>query len=154
MTENRPAFVAGIRRRALVIVIGVIAPLAVLGMSSSGLATEHHPTGEFERFSDCPLDTSTLNYCIIAETIGGEVTIGKRTVPISRPTILQGGFIEEETGLKVVGAEDGNTLSKTPQPVPGGLLGVVAPEALPKWLQAILNKLISEGLGEVTATTE
>jgi hypothetical protein len=38
--------------------------------------------------------------------------------------------------------------------VPGGLLGVVASESLPKFLQDIINKLTSEGLAGVTATAE
>jgi hypothetical protein len=132
------------------------AALAALGAATPALAEEHHPTGEFERFSDCPLATSALNDCVLSKTTGGEFKIGDRTVPLSVPTTLQGGFIENEVTekLEFVGAEDGNTLSKTPQPVPGGLLGVVAPEVLPKFLRNLLNKLISEGLGEVTATAE
>ena len=51
-------------------------------------------------------------------------------MPIVNTQTLQGGFIEteetEKTGaLTFVGAADGNTLSKTPQKVPGGLLGLI-----------------------------
>lgn len=156
MTKNRVIQTTGARQRALGIAIGAIAILATLGPASSALATEHHPTGEFAPFADCPLSTAKLADCILAETSAGEFTVGKRTVPITKTITLQGGFIENETTetLEFVGAEDGNTLSKTPQPVPGGLLGVVAPEFLPKFLQEIVNKLVSEGLDEVTALTE
>jgi len=123
-------------------------------VASPALATEHHPTGEFAIFSDCPLSTSGLTNCLVAETPSGEFTIGKRTVPITRAITLQGGFKGNGGSLEFVGAEDGNTLSKTTQPVPGGLLGVVAPEYLPKFLQEIVNSLVSEGLDEVTALTE
>jgi len=77
-------------------------------------------------------------------------------VPIENTITLQGGLIEnrETHEPTFVGAADGNTLSKTPQTVPGGLLGVVAPAFLPKFLQEIINKLVSEGLAGVTATTE
>ncbi len=114
---------------------------------------ERHPTGEFAPFVGCPL---TVTACVVAETTGGSVAIGNETVPISQPITLQGGFnVNEATGkLEFFGAEHGETLSKTPQTVPGGLLGVVAPEALPAFLRSILNKLISEGITGVTATTE
>ncbi|HEV3320082.1 MAG TPA: hypothetical protein VG053_10230 [Solirubrobacteraceae bacterium] len=145
-----------VRRRALAVVIGVVAPLAMLGLASTASATEHHPTGEFAPFADCPLSTSPLEDCVLAETTSGEFVVGKRTVPISETVTLQGGFREDPTTeeLEFIGAEDGNTLSKTPQPVPGGLLNVVAPEFLPKWLQEIVNSLVAEGLAGVTATTE
>jgi hypothetical protein len=156
MLKNHVLRTAGVHRRVVGVAIGAVATLAALGPVSPALATEHHPTGEFAIFSDCPLSTSGLADCLIAETGAGEFTVGKRTVPITKTITLQGGFIENEATekLEFVGAEDGNTLSKTAQPVPGGLLGVVAPELLPKWLQEVVNKLVSEGLDEVTALTE
>ena len=150
--KNRAA--RGLRRHSLAVVIGVVAPLATLGLASPALATEHHPTGEFAPFKDCPLSTTGLNDCVFAETNGGKFTVGKRTVPIVKTIVLQGGFIEESSGLKFVGAEDGNTLSKVALPVPGGLLNIIAPEYLPKWLQEIFNDFINEGITGVTATTE
>ena len=154
MTKNHVARMAGIRRRTLAIVIGVIAPLATLGLASSALATEHHPKGEFAPFKDCPLSTVTLSDCILAESTSGFFTVGKKTVPIVKTITLQGGFIEGPSELEFVGAEDGNTLAKVALPVPGGLLGVVAPEFLPKFIQEIFNNFINEGITGVTATTE
>jgi hypothetical protein len=153
MTKNYHA--RGRVHRRVLIVAGAIAS-AALGPASSALATEHHPTGEYAPYADCPLSTPLLEDCVLAETSGGEFTVGKRTVPITKTITLQGGFKEDpKTGkLEFYGAEDGNTLSRTPQPVPGGLLGVVAPEFLPKFLQEIVNSLVSEGLDEVTAQTE
>ncbi|HYM44855.1 MAG TPA: hypothetical protein VES65_01670 [Solirubrobacteraceae bacterium] len=157
MTKNRSiGRGTGIRRRALAIAVGVIAPLATLGLASPALATEHHPKGEFAPFADCPLSTAGLEDCVLAETTSGEFTVGKRTVPIAKTITLQGGLKEnkETEAFEFVGAEDGNTLSKVALPVPGGLLNVVAPEFLPKWLQEIFNNFINEGLTGVTATTE
>jgi hypothetical protein len=156
MTKNRVARTAGIRRRTLAVAIGVIAPLATMGLASPALATEHHPKGEFAPFKNCPLSNATVENCIFAESSSGEFTVGKRTVPISKTIDLQGGFKENtktET-LEFIGAEDGNTLAKVALPVPGGLLNVVAPEFLPKWLQEIFNNFINEGITGVTATTE
>jgi hypothetical protein len=156
MTKHSVPRAAGIRRRTLAVVIGVIAPLATLGLASPALATEHHPTGEFAPFKDCPLSDTTVQDCIFAEASSGEFTVGKRTVPINKTIILQGGFRENETTekLEFLGAEDGNTLSKVALTVPGGLLNVVAPEFLPKFLQEIFNNFINEGITGVTATTE
>jgi len=154
MTKSRAARTAVVRRRTLAIVIGVIAPLATLGLASPALATEHHPTGEFEPFKDCPLSNATVENCIFAQTEAGEFTVGKRTVPITKTIVLQGGFKGAGSKIEFIGAEDGNTLSKVALPVPGGLLNIVAPEFLPKFLQEIFNNFINEGITGVTATTE
>ncbi len=155
MTENSSRLVASARRRALIAVtVAVIGPLAALGAASPALAVEHHPTGIFAPFADCPLANTSLNYCIIAQTKSGEFKVGKKTVPIVNTITLQGGFIGSEGNLKFYAAENGETLSKTPQPVPGGLLGVVAPSILPGFLREIFNEFINKGPTGVTATTE
>jgi hypothetical protein len=145
---------ARVRRRTLVVAVAVVAPLAALGAASPALAVEHHPKGIFAPFADCPLANKTINDCIFAQTKSGEFKVGKKTVPIVNTITLQGGLIEEEAGLKFVAAEDGNTLSKTAQPVPGGLLGIVAPSFLPGFLQELFNEFINKGITGVTATTE
>lgn len=147
---------AGIRRRVLVGATVAIVPLVALGSASPALATEHNPKGEFAPFKYCPLSNSATNDCVFAETKGGSFTVGKKTVPILKPVILQGGFhVNEETELlEFIGAENAETLPKSPQSVPGGLFGVVAPEFLPKWLQEIFNNFINEGITGVTATNE
>jgi len=156
MIKNRVGRVAGIRRRGLAVVIGVIAPLAILGLASPALATEHHPTGEFAPFKDCPLSNEAVENCIFAEAGKGEFTIGKKTVPINKVITLQGGFkLNSETEkLEFIGAEDGNTLSKVALNVPGGLLGIEAPKSWPKELQELFNEFINKGFTGVTATTE
>jgi hypothetical protein len=78
----------------------------------------------------------------------------KKTVPIKNPVTLQGGFEGSGAGIKFYGAEDGNTLSKTPQPVPGGLFGITAPESWPVWIQEWFNNQISKGFTGVNATIE
>jgi hypothetical protein len=111
-----------VRWRTLFVAIAVVASLATLGASPAMAA----PKGEYAVFADCPLSNAELTACLVARTESGEITIGKQTVPIVQTQTLQGGVIEEESGAeKFVGAADGNTLSKTPQKVPGGLLGLV-----------------------------
>ncbi len=93
--------------------------------------------GEFKHFAQCPVHAAGVETCVYAVASSGEFTIGSRTVPITNPVVLQGGLIEiPETGtFKMEGALNGETLSNSPQKVPGGLIGI-------------------EGLGEVTATTQ
>jgi hypothetical protein len=76
-------------------------------------------------------------------------------VPLVNPVTLQGGleFNEKEESF-FFGAENGDTLSKTPQPVPGGLLGITAPTWWPKFLQDLFNNYINEGFTGVNATVE
>jgi hypothetical protein len=143
------------KRHLLIAVMALAAPVAMLGFSSSALATEHHPTGKFAPFKDCPLGNAAVEQCVYAETTSGEFTVGKKTVAINKPIILQGGTIENEEGeLTFVGAENGETLSKTSLVVPGGLLGIKAPESWPTWLQEIFNNFINEGFTGVKETTE
>jgi hypothetical protein len=127
---------------------------AMLVPASQALASSHHPKGEFAQFAECPLSHPTLAFCTYAESSGGFFQIGKKTVPLKNPVILQGGLeiVGEETAF--VGAENGETLVKAPQPVPGGLLGVEAPKSWPKFLQDLFNETINKGLTGVTATVE
>jgi len=148
------ARLAAVPRQALVIV--VMALLASLTVVSSASATVHHPKGLFAPFADCPLSNPAIELCTVANTTSGEFTIGKKTVPINKTIVLQGGLkaIPETSESELVAAENGETLSKTALPVPGGLLGIMAPEFLPKWLQEIINNFVNVGFTGVTETTE
>jgi hypothetical protein len=89
-------------------------------------------------------------------TTSGEFKIKSTSTPITNPIVFQGGTIfnpatEEETWYE---AANGETLTHSPQPVPGGLLGIIAPESLPLELGKTINNLVSKGLGGVNATTE
>lgn len=134
--------------------MAVVAPLAALGAASPAMAVVHHPKPPFAQFADCPLANASINDCLFAQTKSGEFKVGKKTVPIVNTITLQGGFIGTEGNLKFVAAENGETLSKTAQPVPGGLLGILAPSFLPGFLQELFNEFINKGITGVTATTE
>jgi hypothetical protein len=125
---------------------------AMLVPASQATASSHHPTGEFAPFGECPLSHPELRACIFSESSAGFFQIGKKTVPLKIPQILQGGLEGEEVFF--VGAENGETLVKTPQTVPGGLLGVEAPKWWPLFLQVLFNETINKGLTGVTATVE
>jgi hypothetical protein len=85
--------------------------------------------------------------------------LGKKTVPIVNPVTLQGGVTEpaevgEEFRSHLIAATNGETLSKTPQPVPGGLVGLVPPEKSPPLIKSLVELAVENGLTGVDATLE
>jgi hypothetical protein len=140
--------------RGRIISAAAAACLGVLGFASVATAAPHSPTGDYAAFADCPLSNPNVFDCFYALTTSGSITIGNKTVPIKNPVTLQGGIILGEE-LTFVAAEDGNTLSKSPQPVPGGLLGITAPTWWPQILRDLFNEVvINQGATGVTATME
>src|SRR5882724_8710178 len=102
--------------------------LLALGLTASAQAKL---TGEFTRFANCPYKDAKAIKCIYSVTEGGEVVLGSKKVPIVNPVVLQGAYgepVEEKEGAEFypfIAATNGVTLSKAPQPVPGGLAGLV-----------------------------
>jgi len=135
-------------------VLGIgAASLLVLAVAAPAMAA---PKGDFAVFAQCPLKNPAVNLCVFVQSSGGEFIIGNKTVPVNKTITLQGGsIVNEETGAETfVAAANGETLSKTPLAVPGGLLGIKAPTWWPKEAQEWFNKQINEGLTGVTATAE
>jgi hypothetical protein len=129
----------------------LIASLTALVGATSASAT---PKGDFAVFADCPL--ATAEGCIYAKTESGKFVVSKETVPIEKSIVLQGGFRENLSGAQeFIGARDGNTLSKVPQKVPGGLTGLVKCNEISNLIERIACELVFEnGVTGVTATTE
>jgi len=101
----------------------LIAALAVFGLASTAQAKL---TGNYTTFAQCPYNNPATIKCIYSVTNSGEVVLGSKKVPIVNPVVLQGGFGEEVEEISpFIGATNGVTLSKAPQPVPGGLAGIV-----------------------------
>lgn len=131
-----------------------MALLAGLLMAPMASASVHHPKGEFANFGECPLNRPTIEECVYSLSSSGSFKIGTKTVPLKNPVTLQGGIEGAGEETKFYGAENGETLSKTPQPVPGGLLGITAPTWWPKSVQEWFNELIDNGFTGVKATVE
>src|SRR5579875_2975197 len=119
------------------------------------------PAGEYAIFAQCPYNNPEVEGCLVSRTESGEVKLGDSTVPIVRTQTLQGGLINEEPiGKMLVAARNGETLSKTPQKVPGGLAGLVkCDEITGSGLAEITERVLCETLFEngvtgVNATTE
>jgi hypothetical protein len=105
--------------------IGVVAA-ATMAMVAVPAAVAG-PTGGYAVFAQCPIHEAGVTSCLYSPTESGHITIGKQEVPIVTTQILQGGLLrEEEPFVKhLAGALNGETLTKTPQKVPGGLTGLV-----------------------------
>jgi hypothetical protein len=145
-----------VRGRTLFMLALLVASLAAVSVASPAFAT---PKGEYAVFAQCPVTLGTG--CIAAKTESGEFHVGNKTVPIEKTITLQGGFNENEAGeLVLVAAKDGNTLTKVPQKVPGGLSGLVNCTAikgsglLEKAERASCEAIFENGLTGVNATTE
>jgi hypothetical protein len=106
------------------IVALLIAALAVFGLAATAQAKL---TGNYTKFAQCPYSNLEVKKCLYSVTKSGEVVLGSKKVPIVNPVVLQGGTLaqDEEGFAKFVAASNGVTLSKAPQPVPGGLAGIV-----------------------------
>jgi len=116
----------GWRLSRFLLAVGAIL-IASMALAGSALAKE--PTKGFSVFKQCPRFTPGVNFCLFGQVTGGEVTIGSTTVPIEHTITLQGGYEANENtepeSFRFFGAVNGETLSKTPQNVPGGLLDLV-----------------------------
>jgi hypothetical protein len=133
--------------------------LALMALGFAGSASAH--TGEWAAFNNCPSTNSTVNKCLHSVTHGGKIVLGKKTVPIVNAVTLEGGITEEieegpEEGFThMVAASNGQTLSKTSQPVPGGLAGLVNCKEIGNFLVRIGCETVFEnGLTGVNATLE
>ncbi|MBA3808533.1 MAG: hypothetical protein H0X28_09105 [Solirubrobacterales bacterium] len=98
-----------------------IASLAALAaMAAPAMASLKQ---DLQRFSTCPYNTPGVGACLYSVTTSGEFVLGNGKVPVSNPVIIKSGL----TPPVLVSATDGETLSKTPLPVPGGLVGIELP---------------------------
>jgi len=145
---------SGGRARAALVAVAV--PLLLSTWASSALATGK-PTGVYKNMTLCPLKNVKDKKCLYSETISGEVVLNKQRVPVEKPIVLQGGVYFNETTKEdvFVNAEGGETLAKSPQAVPGGLLGILPPEFLPEPLKKLFEEyIINKGPTGVYANTE
>ncbi len=131
------------RRRAVPVALLALA-LAAIGFAGTAQAKL---VGEFTKFQYCPWTNAEVKKCLWANTEGGQVKLGKKTVTIENDVLLQGGFgtANAETKLSkfYAATESKPTLAPVKQNVPGGLLGIV-PDASSPWLVKKLIKFFTE----------
>jgi hypothetical protein len=131
-----------------------LAALALAGTAQAKLV------GNYTKFAQCPFSNLEVKKCIYSVTESGEVVLGSKKVPIEKPVVLQGGYgaateeKEEAFFAKFFEASNKITLSKAPQNVPGGLLGIVPPEKSPALVKALSAFFFENGLTGVNSTLE
>jgi hypothetical protein len=133
---------------------GTVVAVSALGTSTSALAH----SGEFAKFNDCPSTNVEVKKCLISITNGGKIILGSKETPITNPVTLQGGFGKpnsEHISKFYEAVNGGETLSKTPQPVPGGLAGLVKCPEISNFFERLACELVFEnGVTGVNATLE
>jgi len=142
--------------RQTVVALCALASLVAIG-AIGAVAAQAAPKGNYVVFTQCPRFTKGVNRCLYSETTSGTTTIGKQTVPITNKIILQGGIVRNaETEVETfVGALNGQTLTKAPQNVPGGLLNLVNCKEISEFFERVACELVfEEGLTGVNATAE
>jgi len=131
----------------------LVVALTALGLAGSAQAKL---TGEFTKFAQCPYKSEAVRKCIYSVTESGEVVLGAKKVPIEKQVILKGGAgpINEEEVATFFAPTDGITLSKAPQNVPGGLLGIVPDASSPFLVKALIKFFLENSLTGVNSTLE
>jgi hypothetical protein len=140
------------RRRVACTALLAVA-LAALGLAGTAQAKL---TGNFTKFAQCPFSNLEVKRCIYSVTESGEVILGNKKVPIEKQVVLQGGAgaANEEGFAKFFAAANGITLSKAPQNVPGGLLGIVPDASSPPLVKALIKFFLENSLTGVNSTLE
>jgi hypothetical protein len=142
--------------QALIVVTALTGSMASIGVPAA-LAT---PKGEFAVFAQCPTGAPKVRTCVVSRAESGEIKVGNETVPIEKTQTLQGGLIKvSEFDSYFAEALNGETLSKTPQKVPGGLTGIKCSGItgngfIEKGLRKLCEEIFDNELTGVTATTE
>jgi hypothetical protein len=107
----------------LIVALAMMASLAVLGVASPAMASNPYE----KYFSQCPATEPGVELCINGEITSGETAIGSTKVPIVNKITQQGGAVSTgEFGVYyLLPAKNGESLSKTEENVPGGLLDII-----------------------------
>lgn len=142
------------RKHVLIASLMLTVSTGALGVASPALAN-------FAQFAQCPTSAPGVEYCNFAQTTSGEFSIGKTRVPIEKTITLQGGAIPDGAGgYFLYPAKNGESLSKTEQNVPGGLLDfinckeITGEGLIEKGERFACEAIFENKVTGVTATTE
>ncbi len=136
----------------------LVVPIALLALAATASAKE--PTGDFAVYKQCPNPGTPppgfLSLCIVAKSEGGIFQVGKISAPVTNTQTLQGGILEnEETGHETfLPAENGESLVRVAQVVPGGIFAIVKEGHYPSYLRQFCRNFPNSRECRVTATAE
>jgi hypothetical protein len=139
-------------RRGVAGAVLLVVALGALGLAGSAAAKL---TGEFTKFQFCPYKTAEVQRCIYSVTTGGEVKLGKKSVPIEKQVVIQGGYGKAvERFSPFFEATNGITLSKVQQNVPGGLAGIVPEKGTNFLVEKLIKFFFENKITGLTSTLE
>jgi hypothetical protein len=102
--------------------IAVGTALLAVGLFAPAAQAVEEPLPGFEQFRGCPRpEEEEKFFCVHSLVKGGHLQMGSKTVPIENPLTLTGGT---NAAFEEFTANSEGGLSKTPQKVPGGVLGL------------------------------
>jgi hypothetical protein len=146
------------KKRGVACAAMLVVALASLGLAGSASAKL---TGEFTKFQYCPYTNKEVRRCLYSLNTGGEVKLGKKSVPIEKAVTIQGGYgLEAEEGAEAGYAKfyeptGGQlALSKAAQNVPGGLAGIVPDASSPFLVKVLIKFFFENSLTGLTSTLE
>ena len=109
-------------KRAFAVAAVMATSVAALASAAPALANKAFRE-EFAPFANCPIETA--QWCMSATTLSGEFKLDLKTTKIVNPVVLQGGLATDAfADQSLLGPTSGDAVSKTAQPVPGGLTGI------------------------------
>lgn len=137
------------RFAALLSVVG--ATMAMLALMAS-MASARTPAPGYEAFAGCPSpeENPLVGACFTSTIKSGHFKMGNKKVPIEKPMVWSGGWVEE--GLTVKYSPKGG-LTKVRQKVPGGVIGLTGLTWLTEFLgsDALTLYATTELAGPATA---
>lgn len=146
------------KKRGVACAAMLVVALGTLGLAGSASAKL---TGEFTKFQNCPFTNKEAKRCLYSLATGGEVKLGKKSVPVEKPVTIQGGYgAPAEEGPEAEFAKfyeptgGVGAISKAAQNVPGGLAGIVPEASSPFLVKALIKFFFENKLTGLTSTLE
>jgi hypothetical protein len=150
------------RRRAWLTGAGILTALAVI--IPGGVARATTLNGDWAPFTRCPVNdpsmlaadgANVVASCSDTASASGSITLGNTTAPLGHTDLQVGVLANEATFPPAYSAvaPSGGAIVGDPVTIPGGLLGLMCPGAIPVITQ-LCDSITNSTLNTVTATIE
>jgi hypothetical protein len=115
---------SGAARTSLALLVMILALMCAA--ASAALAV---PKGIFAKYAQCPTGRPGMALCLHAEIIGGTFAIGKISIPIARPIVIQDGTLPtggaDPNEYFLSPAANGESIPSNELELPGGLQAIL-----------------------------
>lgn len=118
------------RRRAGIAKASLASLVLVLALMSAATSVAFAaPKGIFARYAQCPASAPYMALCMHAEITGGTFAVGKLSIPIARPIVIQDGAAstpgETINQYLLSPPTNGESIPVNELTIPGGLQGIL-----------------------------